>query len=492
MATANTEVGDVIRLALTADWSKDLRSAPELIHILGICTALTTKKEILALQLHDTRLANKGLTSNLLHLSNHGQASFQQAHSDTYQISIRAHEIGRAGGYVDRIIKNFCDNNPRAKKRLERALRGLEEQAKSSKKEGEITKAKFDEWKNKTDMVQEAVATELGETQLTLVEKEKHEREMEDSFRVIQQDTIVAKSQLDNAVLAAERAQKAASESYQRLYSSLAPENIVLIVGVAGGVALAGGAGLAAGIGLSIFRILLEGFEVSNRWSDVRTAEAALESQSDALGDCVRRLLIVRGGVGDAKSETKRWAEICSVVAIALRELTTLQRHIRIMVQYFSSLSDKIGLLSERCNAGFREIALGGGGDTEGEVDADDLEELMDQARQIKAFALVVNAMARAYAKVSQNELFQGFQLISNISNRNPSLIFDEEHIERSRGELVLYQRAAESGIAKSVYESKLQLFEECKGIYPGLTDDSPLNPANQLPPPYTSRDGSN
>ncbi|KAF3935469.1 hypothetical protein ABW20_dc0109826 [Dactylellina cionopaga] len=50
------EVQEVIRLALTSDWSKGLRSAPELIHILGICATMTSNKEIMALQLHDVRL----------------------------------------------------------------------------------------------------------------------------------------------------------------------------------------------------------------------------------------------------------------------------------------------------------------------------------------------------------------------------------------------------------------------------------------------------
>ncbi|KAF3935398.1 hypothetical protein ABW20_dc0102490 [Dactylellina cionopaga] len=149
--------------------------------------------------------------------------------------------------------------------------------------------------------------------------------------------------------------------------------------------------------------------------------------------------------------------------------------HIRVMVQYFSSLSDQIKLLSEKCNAEFRELVLEG----EGSED-ENVKELLDYAQQIKAFALVVNLMARTYANVSQNEIFQGFQLISNLSNRDPMLLSPKEHIERSIGDLTLYQHNAQAGISACVYENKVRFFAECKKIYPTLTDASPLNPANK------------
>ncbi|KAK6360092.1 hypothetical protein TWF730_006246 [Orbilia blumenaviensis] len=490
------EVGSIISSVLTDDWTKDLQAAPKLIRIMGLCAALATKKEIISMELQDTRLANKGLLSNLLHLSNHGQSAFQQAHSDTYKISIRAEEIGRAEGYIDRIIKNFGKKDPRARKRLERALRGLEQQVQLSKAEGELTEAAFKEWKDKTDILHEAVASKQVQTQKTYNEKMEHEQQMDRTYNKVQRETVDAKNEFESAAMTAQRAQNAAAESYNQLRS-------------AGGLVGKFAIGAATGVlGLALFGIC-EGFNVYSKNRSAREAEHRLELQTKMLRDLERELITVQEGVNAAKSETQKWDEVCKAVTVALENLSLLQHHVRQMVQYFSCLSDQIAMLSERCNEEFHKFVLESEATENGEADEDDFEELLEMARQIKAFALVVHAKAKIYSSISQNELFQGFQLISRLSNRSPLMLSDQEYIERSIGDLTLYQGSAESGIAKSVHEvggygepstlmcqsmlikyslqSKVRLFEECKRIYPTLTDDSPLNPDRQQPPPYTS-----
>ncbi|KAF3296146.1 hypothetical protein TWF132_011609 [Orbilia oligospora] len=471
------ELQSVISQALTDDWSKDIQAAPKLIHIIGLCAALTTKEEILSMQLQDKRLANKGLLSNLLHLANHGQSAFQQAHSDTYKISVRAEEIGRDGGYIDRIIKNFGKANPHARKRLERALSGLENQVALSKVEGLTTETIFADWRDKTDILHEAVASERGETQKTFLERVKVEKQVERDCRLAERDKNDAKNSFDNAVVAAQRARDVAAESEKRLTD----------VGADATSANFGwGPGSLFKIGAFLTRGIYHGFDVYNKSRDAREAESKLESQSRMLRQLERQLFIIQNDVDAAKSETQKWKDVCEAVDVALDNLTALQYHIREMVRYFSTLSVQIGFLSERCNSEFHKFVLESESDETGEADQDDFEELLDLARQIKIFALIVHAKAKVYANVSEHELFKGFQLISCLSNRNPSLISDREYIERSAGELTVYRNSAESGIAKHVHESKLRLFAEYKKIFPTLTDDSPLNPAHQPPPAYT------
>ncbi|KAF3217659.1 hypothetical protein TWF679_001861 [Orbilia oligospora] len=368
------ELQSVISQALTDDWSKDIQAAPKLIHVIGLCAALTTKEEILSMQLQDTRLA---------------------------------------------IIKNFGKADPRARKRLERALSGLEGQVALSKAEGLTTETAFVDWRDKTDILHEAVASERGETQKTFLEKVKVEKQVERDCRLAERDKSDAKNSFDNAVVAAQRARDVAAESEKRLTD----------VGAQATSADFGwGPGSVFKMGGFIARGVYHGFDVYNKSRDAREAERKLESQSRMLRQLERQLFIIQNDVDDAKSETQKWKDVCEAVDVALDNLTALQYHIREMVRYFSTLSVQIGLLFEKCNSEFHKFVLESESDEAGEADQDDLEELLDLARQIKIFALIVHAKAK----------------------------------------------------------SKLRLFAEYKKVFPALTDESPLNPAHQPPPAYT------
>ncbi|KAK6496092.1 hypothetical protein TWF481_002116 [Arthrobotrys musiformis] len=462
-----------VSLALEDDWSRELQAAPNLIHIMGICAALTSKKEVLTMEIQDSRLTNKGLLPNLLHLSNCGQSAFHQVHSDTYKIAIRSEDIGRDGGYIDRIIKNFDKDDPRAKRRLERALNGLEEQVKLSKAEGQVTEATFSDWRQKTEILHEAVTEERRKMYIVLSNKIEGEKEVRMKHEVAEGDKIRAEKSFNEAKVAADDAKNAASKAYNDIRSAK---------GVAGKVAVS----MVVGTFGPLLYTAFEGLMAYNKARGAERAKHTLELQSDALKQLERDLQKIGLEVDATNSETERWKAVYGAVDLALQNLTGLQHHIQEMVKYFRSLSDQIEILSEKCHEKVRRVVQETESDEDGKVDEEDLEELLDSARQIKAFALVVHAKARVYASVSQTEIFRGFQLINTLGNCDPLSIPDEEYIERSAGELDVYRRKAESGIAKSVYESKQWLFAEYKKLYPTLTDDSPLNPARQQPPPYT------
>ncbi|KAF3185855.1 hypothetical protein TWF788_003903 [Orbilia oligospora] len=428
------EPGPALELCLKDDWSKPLYSAPRLIQIMGICAALTTKKEVITMQLQDSRLPNKGLLSNLLHLSNHGQSAFQQAHSDSYKIAIRAEDIARDGGYIDRIISNFGRNDPRARKRLERALRGLQEQVTQSKGEGSMTLAEFSEWKRKTDILQEAVANEKGAAEGARDGHLEEKKKIEESCKIASEEKTEAKNRLDSTATAAENSKKAAANAWETF-------------GFAGGLALSG---FAMPMTMGMLGVTIGATIASMAsYNQFKTAEEAakrnLESQSRLLQGLEEQL--------SALEKIKTVNDlICETVNFALQNLTSLQQNICDLVTDFKMLSTVIGTLAEKCNQEFHKFVLETECDAEGEVDTEDLGELLDYARQIKTFALIVHTKARVYATVSQSEISRGFQVISAMSNCNPS-ISDNEHIERTQGELSLYKSSAELGISRSIHE---------------------------------------
>ncbi|KAF3934022.1 hypothetical protein ABW19_dt0201124 [Dactylella cylindrospora] len=472
---------EALEAALTLDWGRQLNDAPELIHILGICTALSSKTEIMTLQLEDRRLANQGLVSNLLHLSNHGQSAFQEAHSDTYKISVRAYDIGRNGGHIDKIVGSF--GNPSAKRRVERSLRALDQQVKSSEQEGKKTKDAFDQWKDKTNILQEAVNSKLSQNQRDLINAQASERQINSSLNIIQQDTQVAQERAAYAQKVAAETRSRAERTFDRLTSkdhgkSLCTHTLALntLNGKVAITMLTGWVGLAISSGVDTFHSY-------KAESSVRMAEMEYQRHSNALNNCRRHLAEVQNTLNAANTEREKWEKICETVAVVLNQLTSLQKHIKAMVDYFTRLSDNIKLLSEQYNNYFRSITED---ELKGEASQEDLDDLKESSREVKVFALVVYSMAGVYSRVSQDYLFQGFQLISSLSNQSSRDIPSSELIQRSAGQMAMYHSNAKAGIARSVHEAKIKIFDEAKKFYPDITDDDKLNPRNQ-PPPYSS-----